>query len=103
MKKTLLLLVFILTGFTAKAQDITDKSKVDSSVNIEGTYQFQMINTRAQPNIPGNLNQILSEKRDATKTVYVQMGTDVRLKILPWAEIKKSNFKPLPLVFYITE
>ena len=93
MKKILLLFVFILAGFAAKAQDVTDKSKVDSSVNIEGTYQFEIINSRAQPNIPGNLNQILSEKRDANKIVYMQLGTAVRLKILPWSEIKKSDFK----------
>lgn len=103
MKKILLLLIFIFAGFTVKAQDTTDKPKTNSSINIEGTYQFQMINTRAQPNVPGNLKEIILGKRDATKVIYVQLGTDVRLKILPWSEIKKSDFQPLPLVFHITE
>ncbi len=103
MKKILLLLIFIFAGFTVKAQDIADKSKTDSSINIEGTYQIEVINTRSQPYIPGNLKEMVLEKRDATKIIYVQLGTEVRLKILPYSEIRKANFKPLPLVSHITE
>lgn len=93
--KKILLLILIFAGITVKAQETTDKSKIDSSVNIEGTYQIQVINTRNQPYIPSNLKEMVLEKRDATKTIYVSLGTNVRLKILPLSEISKPDFKSL--------
>ncbi|MES2544652.1 MAG: hypothetical protein V4548_07195 [Bacteroidota bacterium] len=103
MKKILPLIILFLTGFSTIAQESADKNKIDPYANIEGTYQFEMINTRNQPYIPGNLKEIILEKRDPNKIVYVQLGTEVRLKIMPLIEIKKADYKPLPIIIYITE
>lgn len=103
-KKTLILFFLFLAGLSfAKAQNTIDNSKPQSSVNIEGTYQIEVINTRSQPFIPGNLKQLVIENRNATKIIYLTLGTQVRLKILPLSEINRPGFKPLYPVAHITE
>lgn len=71
--------------------------------SIEGTYQVQVLNSRMQPNIPANLNQIILKHRDENQVKFIQLGTQVRLKILPLTEIRKPGFKPLERIVNIYE
>lgn len=61
--------------------------------SVRGTYQIELINTRSQPYIPQNLEQIVIDNRHETKISYVQLGTNVRLKIAPLSEINRPSFK----------
>lgn len=70
---------------------------------IEGTYQIQVINSRNQPSIPGNIDELILQNRHATEAVYVQLGTEVRLKILPLSEINRTGFTPVEKIIHITE
>ncbi len=103
MKKSLLLLILIFTGLMSKAQEATDKNKIDTSENIEGTYQIQVINSRNQPLIPVNLKELVLKNRDATKIIYIPFGTDVRIKVMSTSEINKTGFKPLEPIANIFE
>ncbi len=103
MKKTILLFLFLLIGITfTKAQSVAD-TLINHCYTIDGTYQIQVVNSRNQPLIPTNLNQIVISNRDKNEVKYVKLGTEVRLKILPLTEINKSNFTPLPKIGYVTE
>lgn len=89
---------FVLLGNKGFSQ-VKSSPNIDS--NIEGTYQIQVIGTRAQPNIPGNLKEIVQKNRNATQVKYVSLGSVVKLKILPFSQINSSSFKPLTSIAHI--
>ncbi len=71
--------------------------------SAEGTWQIEVVNSRNQPFIPGDIDEIVAEKRHASEVVYVQLGTVVRLKILPVSEINRLQFIPLEKIKFISE
>lgn len=85
---------------TAKSSQIPIEEKLKK---YEGTYQVQVINSRQHPSIPYNLDEIILKNRDKKKIVYVQLGSQVRLEILPEEEITKATFKKIPSIANITE
>ncbi len=102
MKKTIFMcLLFLLSTGITSGQTTTTNTTTKQTPSIDGTYQIQMINTRNKPNIPGNLNQLVLENRDATQVKYISLGTEVRLKILPLSEINKPDFKPLTMITHV--
>lgn len=78
-------------------------STLQDSSKIKGTYQIQMVNTRDLPSIPYNLEQMVEEKRDKDKVVYIKLSDFVRVKVLPKSEIEKKDFKPVKHIEYVTE
>lgn len=64
----------------------------------EGTFQIQVKNMRQKPNIPFNIDELIEKNRKQNETVYVPLGSEVRLKILSVDEIKSNNFKKLDLI-----
>ncbi len=100
----LILFICIQTKFVFSQQNLPNGNQVNMAIqNIEGTYQIQVINTRDQPCIPANLNQLVIDNRHATDIVYLNLGSSVRLKIIPISEITKADFKPLEKIVHITE
>lgn len=102
MRALLLVILFFCSHiFCATAQNT--EYILPQNTAAEGTFQIQVINSRSQPLIPANINELVAANRQATEIVYVQLGTDVRLKILPLTEINRSGFVPLEKVKHITE
>lgn len=113
MKINLLKFFFILSLITISSSGFTQTSSIrhnnlkntaaekNELNSIAGTYQIEVINTRLTPSIPGNLEEIIRNNRHQTKTIYVELGTMVRLKILSNDEINKIDFKPLKQIIHI--
>lgn len=90
---TLLSLGFISV---ANAQEI-------SRPNVEGTYQLQVINMRARPNIPASIDSIVLKHRHPTDTTYVRIYENVRLMVLPHSTIARKDFRPIKQTGLTTE
>lgn len=102
MRALFILFLFFVSGLSGlSAQNSGTVSQQNSSA--EGTWQIEVVNSRNQPFIPGNINEIVAEKRHTSETVYVQLGTEVRLKILSLSEINKPLFIPLEKIKFIVE
>lgn len=107
MKKIVLFFICVISFWNvSQAQQTVKPGGIpieEKLKKFEGTYQIQVINSRQHPLIPYNLDEIIEKNRDKQKIVYVQLGTQVRLEILPEDEIRKSNFKKLQPIANITE
>ena len=57
----------------------------------KGTFQIQVKNPRMKPSIPFNIDELIESNRSNTEVTYVQLGTQVRLMILPKNAISKGN------------
>jgi hypothetical protein len=73
-----------------------------SAASVRGTYQLQVIGSRAQPLVPENLAVLVQKNRHAREVVYIALGTQLRLKVLPYSEIGKAGFKPVQPVAHLT-
>ena len=102
MRALFILFLFIVSGLCrVSAQNTETISQQNSSA--EGTWQIQVLNSRNQAFIPGNINELVAENRHASEVVYVQLGTEVRLKILSLSEINRPQFIPLEKIKFIIE
>jgi len=106
MQKLIFCFAFIVICLKATAQSgspqLTQAENLLKEKEIEGTYQIQVINSRANPFIPGNLKEIIQKNRSQSETIYVSLGTMVRLKILSENEIKRTDFVPLQKIKHIS-
>lgn len=64
----------------------------------QGTFQIQVKNMRMKPNIPYNIDELIEKNRKQNETVYISLGTNVRLKILSLNEIKNNSLQKLDLI-----
>lgn len=102
MRALSVLFLFFFSGLcVASAQN--SQLTAQSNNTSDGTWQVQVINSRSQPFIPGNIHSLVAENRHATETVYVQLGTEVRLKIVSLSETTKPEFIALEKIVHITE
>lgn len=102
--RVLLIASFILFSASgAVYAQHTDLISTQTNTVIVGTWQIQVINSRNQPYIPGNIIELVTENRKADEVMYMQLGTEVRLKILPLVEINRPGFIPLEKIVHITE
>lgn len=81
----------------SKAEELTELG-----VYIEGTYQIQMIDTRALPAVELSLYEIIEAKRDLNNTVYHYVGSNMRIMILPKEIIEHPDFISLENIKYIS-
>ncbi len=102
MRALLIIFLFIFSGLSGLSAQNTG-TVLQQNSTAEGTWQIQVINSRNQPFIPGNIDQMIAENRHASETVYVQLGSEVRLKILSLSEINRPQFIPLEKIIFITE
>ena len=71
--------------------------------SYDGTWQIQVVNSRNQPYIPGNINEIVKENRKKSEVVYIKLDDYIRIKILSEDEISSAGFRPLEKVVHIEE
>ncbi len=102
MKKYLVAISMIALSTHLFAQSNNPKGTETPASKINGTYQLEIIG-RQNPLIPANLHQIVTENRKENQLSYVQLGTMVRVKILPFSEINSPSFKPLKEEFVNVE
>ncbi len=102
MRALLIIFLFISSGLSGLSAQ-NSGTVLQQNSTAEGSWQIQVINSRNQPFIPGNINELVAEKRHASETVYVQLGTEVRLKILSLSEINRPQFIPLEKIKFVTE
>ena len=70
---------------------------------LSGTYQIQVVNSRNEPFIPGNINQLVIEHRKENETVYYPIDNVVRIKILSRKEITSAGFQPIKQIEHVSE
>ena len=94
MKKMFLLICFFMLSLTVFGQDTTKNTNVTIAEKLkkyEGTFQIQVKNPRLKPAIPYNIDELIETNRKETEVTYVQLGTTVRLMVLPKSEIRKKS------------
>jgi len=64
----------------------------------EGTFQIQVKDLRYNPNIPYNIDELIEKNRKQNETVYILLGSAVRLKILSLDEIKTNSGKKIEII-----
>lgn len=107
MKNKILIVFFCIISCFAIAQQEPSKEK-KSELNsqqkkLEGTYQIQVINSRNNPFIPANIDEIVTSNRKEDVITYYKISENVRIKILPQNIIDKKDFTPLELIQHIEE
>lgn len=99
MKKILALSMLVFLGVSGYSQESLSKQEATELVNLKdqmaGTYQIQMIDTRAQPSIQLSLFQEIYDAREQDETVYLSVSSNCRVKIVSVSEMNSSNFVPL--------
>ena len=94
MKKMFLLLCFFMLSLSVFGQDTVKNNNVTIAEKLkkyEGTFQIQVKNPRLKPAIPYNIDELIEANRKETEVTYVQLGTAVRLMVLPKNEIGKQT------------
>ncbi|MCG2612164.1 hypothetical protein LZZ90_11665 [Flavobacterium sp. SM15] len=93
MKKVFQLLCFLMLTLSLFAQEKNKSNglSIDEKLKkYEGTFQIQVKNPRSKPAIPYNIDEIIEQNRSENQVKYVQLGTEVRLMILPKKGIQKN-------------
>ena len=105
----LLALVFILP---VKGQNSTEKAQLKFGEDEKellknrwdkalGTFQFQIENSRINPQVNINILDKIEKNRDENKTVYIDYIENIKIMILPKSVIK-NKFEKLSLFKYIS-
>lgn len=93
------LALFIVSSLNAQnnALDAKNESKRLMTLlnKLEGTYQFQVLNSRDKTEIPLYLMDTIEAKRSQTDVVYLPYKNNVRIMILPYSVINKKGFVPV--------
>lgn len=95
MKKGVLILFCVCLNFLLFGQDKISKINYLPLDSLKGTYQIQVINTRAQPLIPQNLNEIILKNRKLNRRTEIMLASDLRLILLSESELKDKKTVPL--------
>ena len=96
------LLLFNNLGFS---QDLTEPEISELhqlKVDIEGTYQFQMIDTRSLPSVHISIFWEIENLRDDTEIIYYQYSENMRVMILPRSIIEVSDFQMIESIVFIS-
>lgn len=93
------LINFKATDFPDNGKKMTIEEKIKKH---EGTFQIQVKDLRYKPNIPYNIDEIIEKNRKQNETVYISLGSAVRLKILSLNEIKGNLNKKMDLISTFT-
>ncbi|MCD6019680.1 MAG: hypothetical protein K0S53_2801 [Bacteroidetes bacterium] len=60
---------------------------------LQGTIQIQVRSMRYKPSIPYNIDEIVEKNRKNNDVVYIELGTDVRLKIFPKSHVADKKME----------
>jgi hypothetical protein len=97
-KKIFFMIVFLLVSFFAFSQEKNQKKEVTIEEKLqkyEGTFQIQVVNPRLKPAIPYNIDELIENNRSQNEVKYLQLGTQVRLMILPKNHVKGKSKLPM--------
>ena len=75
----LLLLLFGTVGYGISQQN--PSNKLEFLEGFDGTFQIEIHNVRHQPNIPGNIIEIVSQNRLQDQTNYIPIVENIRKRI----------------------
>jgi len=81
----------------AKVQEL-----IELGSDLEGTYQIQMIDTRALPAVELSIYSIIQERRSSTNVVYYYINSNTRLKIFSLETIESPDFICSDRITYIS-
>lgn len=96
MKKIFLLCSFLAAGigFSLSAQNkIATKGSPRKAA--KGTYQFIVSSQRAQVAFAEEIFYEIERVRDEKEVKYLQLGSQAKVKILPFSEINAPGFFPI--------
>jgi hypothetical protein len=100
-------LFFMLFGLStlSSAQADLSADKVhelqELKSNLEGTFQIQMIDSRALPTIELSLFEEIQNKRSQIDDTFIELSANSRVFIPSFQEIESSSFEPLEYVSYL--
>jgi len=105
MKPICLLTIVLFGAFTLFSQSNLTESQIQEytnlSANLAGTYQIQMIDTRALPTIPLSVFPEIQNLRDETKVNYLTLNDQCRIMIPPYSVIQDPEFIAVERVKHI--
>lgn len=88
----LLIPVFGISQEKPQNKQVTIEEKLKK---YEGTFQIQVSDSRLKPSIPYNIDELIENNRSQNEVKYVQLGTQVRLMILPKNQLKGKSQLPM--------
>jgi hypothetical protein len=106
MIRIVFILSFLIASVTGTSQENLTQDEVSKfkamTLKAKGTYQVQIIDTRALPTIPLSLINEIEETRDELKITYLNVSPTLRVKILPTQMIAKNDFILLEQIKHIS-
>ncbi len=97
MRTVFLFTAFLFFGSLAYSQhDLSEermKELKELKQELEGTYQIQMMGTRARPSIPMEVFGKIRSKRKEQEATYHSVDENTRIKILPRERIDEEDFQ----------
>jgi len=76
---SLLFLVFGITGYGILQQN--QSNNLETFEGCDATFQIEIHNARHQPNISGNICEIVSQNRLQNQTNYFPLDENIRIRI----------------------
>ncbi len=105
-RKLIIISLGLVLMLNVKAQSNLSEQQVESLIllghQLEGTFQIQMIDTRALPTVELSLYTIIDQKRDLNKTVYHYINSNMRIMIPSKEAIEKPDFISIERIKYIS-
>lgn len=106
MKKLTLSLLFAFTSvaFSMSQSSLSEyqvQEYFELSVALEGTYQIQMIDTRALPTITLDIFPQISSLRSESVITYLNVNPNMRIMILPSQVINDPDFVWIERVVHV--
>jgi hypothetical protein len=98
MKAILIFLLFFIGIFKSFGQSSHVVNYTPE--NFDGTYQIEIHNVRFQPNIPGNILEIVQNNRLEHMSKYYNLDENIRIHILSRDEINSADFQRLDFIKY---
>lgn len=97
-------ILFSLSNVQAQQSsvDIDTEKLQQQREALKGTFQIEMIGTRALPTFNISLYDTIEELRKEDEVVYHDVSDIMRIKILPRSVIESDNFEPVERVTHIS-
>lgn len=80
---------------------IEEKTLQENWKKAKGTFQFQVINSRLQPQIHISILETIQANRKLNEDVYLPYKDNIRIYIPSTKEIESVEFEKLELIKYI--